>query len=774
MTMAAETGEAPSGPTNVAATWASSAKDLVTTALGASRIWASLGHGILNEVYWPSTGTPQIRDMGFIVSGPFGWSEVKRVNHYTVTAPAPDIPLPIVVHEGASGAYQLTLEVVPDPARDTLMVRYALVGEGCQVFVLLAPRLGAQSGDNQAWAGEMLMAEGGGQWLCLAGSHGFQRSSAGHVGTSDGWQDFDRNGRMNWEYGHAGPGNVALMAELASPSGALALSFAGTQEGAATLAKSSLAVGFAAVQAEALAGWTAWAAKVQTLPKRKLAPALVAQARRSAAVIKIHEDRTFPGAVVASLSVPWGNARNDLGGYHLVWARDAVNSGLALLAIGQTEDARRMLAYLIAMQNPDGHWAQNFYPDGRAFWKGVQLDEVGFPILLAAKLREAGHLDGDDGALMGIRTMVENAVRFIIRNGPISPEDRWEENSGLNGFTLAVLIAALVAGAEWLQGEAKAQALATADDWNARIEDWLYAEGTALAQAHGVTGHYVRLAPVAGVPLADQRIEVHNRDGLSLPVGDMVAMDFLALARFGLRRADDARMQNTVKVCDAVLGTDTPNGRVFHRYNEDGYGEHADGAPFDGTGIGRGWPLLGGERGHLALLAGEDARPYLAAMAAMTGPCGMIPEQVWDAAPLPEVFLAPGAPTGSAMPLVWAHSEYLKLACAITTGRPVELLKSVEARYNGQRPEPKVRHWRSDTPVVSIAKGATLRIEDTRPFTLHVSFDGWATTQDLATLPLAFDMHGVVIDPGQNASTVVFTRLYSDGWEGKNHEVRIG
>ena len=70
MTMAAETGEAPSGPTNVAATWASSAKDLVTTALGASRIWASLGHGILNEVYWPSTGTPQIRDMGFIVSGP--------------------------------------------------------------------------------------------------------------------------------------------------------------------------------------------------------------------------------------------------------------------------------------------------------------------------------------------------------------------------------------------------------------------------------------------------------------------------------------------------------------------------------------------------------------------------------------------------------------------------------------------------------------------------------------------------------------------------------
>jgi glucoamylase len=774
MTLPAQTGEAPSGPSNIEATWASSDKDLVTTALGSSRIWASLGHGILNEVYWPSTGTPQTRDMGFIVSGPFGWSEVKRVNRYTVTAPAPDIPLPIVVHEGEDGAYQLTLEVIPDPARDTLMVRYALSGEGCQVYVLLAPRLGAQSGDNQAWAGDVLLAEGAGDWLCLACSHGFQRSSAGHVGTSDGWQDFDKNGRMNWEYDHAGPGNVALMAELASPSGALALSFASTQDGAATLAKSSLAVGFAAVRAEALAGWSAWAAKVHTHPKHKLAPALVAQARRSAAVLKTHEDRTFPGAVVASLSVPWGNARNDLGGYHLVWARDAVNSGLALLAIGQTDDARRMLAYLIAMQNPDGHWAQNFYPDGRAFWKGIQLDEVGFPILLAAKLREEGHLNDDEGALMGVRTMVENAVRFIVRNGPISPEDRWEENSGLNGFTLSVLIAALVAGAEWLQGDAQADALTAADDWNARIEDWTYAEGTQLAKTHGVSGHYVRLAPRAGVPLADQWIDVRNRGGLAMPVCDMVAMDFLALARFGLRRADDPRLQNTVKVCDAVLGTDTPNGRIFHRYNEDGYGEHSDGAPFDGTGIGRGWPLLGGERGHLAVLAGEDARPYLAAMAAMTGPCGMIPEQVWDTTPLPEVFLMPGSPTGSAMPLVWAHSEYMKLAYAITTGRPVELLKSVEARYKAQRPEPKMRLWRTDTPVVALVKGATLRIEDTRPFTLRVSFDDWTSTLDLATVPLAFDLHGVTLNPGRNTRKVVFTRHYVDGWEGENHEVTIG
>ncbi len=773
MTMPAQTGEALSGPANIKATWSCSAKDLVTTALGSSRIWATIGHGILNEVYWPSTGSPQIRDMGFIVAGPFGWSEVKRAYRYTLSEIAPDIPLPVIVHEGENGAYHLTLEVVPDPSRDTLMVRYALTGEACQLYVLLAPRLGAQSGDNDAWSGDMLLAEGAGDWLCLAGSHGFQRSSAGYVGTSDGWQDFDKNGRMDWQYDHAGPGNVALMAELDGASGALALAFASTRDGAVTLAKSSLATGFAAVRAEAVAGWTAWAAKVQTLPNDRLSPALISQARRSAAVLKTHEDRTFPGAVVASLSVPWGNAHNDLGGYHLVWARDAVNSGLGLLAMGQMDDAKRMLAYLIAMQHDEGHWSQNFYPDGRAFWKGIQMDEVGFPILLAAKMREAGHLEGDEDALMGLRMMVENAVRYIVRNGPISQQDRWEENAGLNGFTLAVLVAALVAGADWLQGEARAQALGLADDWNARIEEWTYAEGTALAQAHGVTGHYVRLAPRADVPLFDQQIEIRNRGGLTLPVCDVVAMDFLALARFGLRRADDPKMQNTVKVCDAILGTDTPNGRVFHRYNEDGYGEHADGAPFDGIGIGRGWPLLCGERGHLAVLAGEDARPYLAAMAAMTGPGGMIPEQAWDQGALPEAFLLPGGPTGSAMPLVWAHSEYLRLASAIASGRPVELLNSVEARYNGQRPEPALRHWRSDTPLRVIAKGARLQIEDLRPFTLRFSVNNWATMQDLATVPQAFDIHAVVLDLEQTCDKIVFTRLYAEGWEGKNHEVDV-
>ena len=99
---------------------------------------------------------------------------------------------------------------------------------------------------------------------------------------------------------------------------------------------------------------------------------------------------------MASLSIPWGNARNDLGGYHLVWTRDLVKSAGALVALGAHGSARRALAYLVATQEPDGHWVQNQWVDGVGYWDGVQLDEAAYPILLAGALRRAGatHMHG--------------------------------------------------------------------------------------------------------------------------------------------------------------------------------------------------------------------------------------------------------------------------------------------------------------------------------------------------------------------------------------------
>ena len=407
------------------------------------------------------------------------------------------------------------------------------------------------------------------------------------------------------------------------------------------------------------------------VPAPTLPAALADQYRTCAMVLKCHQDKTFTGAMVASLSIPWGNSGEERGGYHLVWPRDLVESATALLALGGEVEARDVLRYLIATQNADGHWYQNQWLGGKPYWSGIQLDEAAHPVLLAAALAERGALDG-----IPVEDMVRRALGFLIREGPASPQDRWEEDAGINAFTLAVCVAALVTGAALLPQTEGDLARAVADFWNSRLEDWTVARDTDLARRHGIAGYFVREAPpeVMAEPAALYRVlPIKNRaDHADTPASEQVALDFLQLVRLGLRRADDPLIRDSVKLADALLRTETPSGPVWHRYNNDGYGEHPDGRPFDGTGVGRGWPLLTGERGHYAVAAGEDPLPYLEAMAAMAGRGGMLPEQVWDAAPLPERGLFPGRPTGAAMPLVWAHDEYVKLAASRDLGRPFD------------------------------------------------------------------------------------------------------
>ena len=729
-----EPASAPGNP-GIAPTWCSSAKDIVLTALGPSRIWVTLGYGIINEVYYPSTGEPQIRDLGFIVADGKAWFEVKRVNRYRLVLPEPYIPLPTITHQGEG--YELTLELVTDPLREVLLVRYTLRGEGFKLYPLLAPHLGPKSRENTAWIDRgLLHARGGETHLCLLSDHGFLRASAGFVGVSDGWQDFSKNGRMTWTYERADSGNVALLGELEAPSGLLALGFASSAEGARTLARSSLAEGFDASSTAFVRAWKAWGTRLRI-------PETTAEIRReallSATVLKVHEDKSYPGAVTASLSVPWGASRDDLGGYHLVWARDAVEAGLGLLAAGQVEDARRMLSYLIGTQGPDGCWPQNFYPDGTPFWTGVQLDETGFPILLAAKLGEL-HPRME---LLGLRGMVRRAAAYLARHGPISPQDRWEESAGASPFTLAVEIVALVAGAAFLSEPDKSYALSLADYWNDRIESWTYAVGGAWAARTGVEGYYVRITPPPECGGLRGRVELRNRRDVAVNADELIGMDFLYLSRLGIRAATDPRIEATLQVAEMLLQVKTPSGIAYHRYNGDGYGEHEDGSPFDGTGIGRAWPLLTGERGHHAAARGEDPTPYLEAMTRMTGPGGLIPEQVWDAAPIPERGLFPGKPSGSAMPLLWAHAEFLKLVYMLMEGEPIDRLKAVQARYGGVRPEAPTWHWRRDTPFDVLPRGRNLIIESAAPFLLRLRVNGHEETRDVAAEPLGLGMHGV-------------------------------
>ncbi|MGH6828615.1 MAG: glycoside hydrolase family 15 protein, partial [Rhizomicrobium sp.] len=421
---------APGHP-GIAPTWTSSAKDLVGCALGESRIWFTLGFGIVNEVYYPRVDMPQIRDLGFIVADGEGfWIEVKRLENYSLHLPGPGTPAEIVhTHE----RFRLHLRITPDTSRDVLVVDVALDGDDAlRPYVLLAPRLGATGNDNtaavvQSGARHVLGAAQGPYALALAavdgrGEDALADMSAGYVGVSDGWQDFHRNGRLTWRYSDAGPGNVAMISRLARQT-TIALGFGRNVDAAATLARSALAEPFEQVLGRQMKMWERWH---QRREKKTLLPVeeagkLKAQFHASLTVLKSHCDKTQPGATVASLSIPWGNTRDDRGGYHLVWPRDLVQCATAFLAVGAEEEARRTLTYLMATQQADGHWHQNQWLDGEPYWGGIQLDEVAAPVLLASALNERDALGGIAPA-----DMICRALSFIARTGPSTPQDRWE------------------------------------------------------------------------------------------------------------------------------------------------------------------------------------------------------------------------------------------------------------------------------------------------------------------------------------------------------------
>ena len=182
-----------------------------------------------------------------------------------------------------------------------------------------------------------------------------------------------------------------------------------------------------------------------------------------------------------------------------------------------------------------------------AFWAGVQLDEVGFPILLAAKLDENGALDG----LKGVAAMILAAAGYLARNGPISPQDRWEENPGISPFTLGIEIVALVAAADRLPAADRLYALSLADYWNERLEDWTYVESGAFIEEFGVEGHYVRIAPAMADGGLCGRVDVRNRVGEGVPAVSLIGMEYLYLPRLGLRDPRDPRIQNTLKITDS-------------------------------------------------------------------------------------------------------------------------------------------------------------------------------------------------------------------------------
>ena len=782
--------------------WTSSAKSGMGTAINrASRVWFTLSHGIFNEIYYPRLDQACTRDMGMIVTdGVDFFSEEKRDCFFQVNYIADGVPAFRLANTCSQGRYRIEKEIISDPRRDAVLQSTRFIPlegklEDYHLYVLLAPHLGNHGAGNTAWVGDykripMLFAQRESTALALACTLPWQHRSAGFVGVSDGWQDLSRNNRMTGFYDRAEDGNVALTGEIDLSAGkgqfVLVLGFGRNPAEAGFRALASMQDGYLAARRSYVQGWQSWQKSIFSVDSpndggRDLY-------RTSAAVLRAHEASRFPGGLIASLSIPWGFARgdNEMGGYHLVWPRDLAEAAGGLLAAGQIDDVLRVLHYLQTTQEADGHWPQNMWLDGTPYWDGIQMDETAFPILVMDLVRRQGSLG--DGEQKRLWPMVRKAARFLVRNGPVTQEDRWEEDPGYSPFTLAVEISALLAAADMaeLNGEPEsAQSLReTADAWNDQIERWTYITGSELAREAGVEGYYIRIAPpetADGALPSEGFVPIKNRPpGQSKePAANIVSPDALALVRFGLRAADDERIVNTIAVIDYLLKVETPWGPAWHRYNEDGYGEHEDGSPFDGSGVGRAWPLLTGERAHYELAAGrrEEAIRLLHGLEAFANEGGLIPEQVWDTDDIPERELIFGQPSGSAMPLVWAHAEYIKLRRSLHEGRVFDMPTQTYQRYVRDKTGSGFNIWRPNQKYQHIPKGRILRVEVFAPAWVRWSLDGRESWQETQAAGTGFGTYKVDLPTGKMASgeKVVFTFYWQDGdhWEGKDYTVTI-
>lgn len=792
---------APGGPGSQAR-WTSSAKTGVGTALGnKSRVWFTLSHGIFNEIYYPRVDQACVRDMGLIVTdGASFFSEEKRDATSEVHWLAEGVPAFAVVNVSRDGRYRIEKEILTDPHRDTVLQQIWFgtqqgVLSDYRLYVLLAPHLGNRGGGNTAWVDELdgtalLLAQREGNALALACSAPWTNRSVGYVGVSDGWRDLKANKQMTREYARAESGNVALVGQidLLKSQGAcvLALGFGNDPRAAAENAVGSLRDGFAKAREDYIAGWQAWI-KTHT-PRRTSARSRGDLSAISLAVVRAHESKAAPGGLIASLAIPWGFSKgdNDIGGYHLVWSRDMVEAAGGLLAAGAVEDVRRVLAYLQGTQQPDGHWAQNMWLDGSPYWNGIQMDETALPILLVDLARREHALSAAD--VTRFWPMVRLAAGYLVRNGPVSPQDRWEEDPGYSPFTVAAEIAALLAAAD-LASLNHQTSIATylreiADVWNASVERWMYVSGTDWCRKFAVEGYYVRIGPVQrGGRGSSLQKDVNVKNTTTAEdtrvASHLVSPDALALVRFGVRAADDARIRDTTTVIDALLEVKTPSGPTWHRYNDDGYGEHADGAPFDGCGIGRGWPVLTGERAHYELAAGRtgQAERLLTALESFANEGGLLPEQVWDSADIPERELRFGGPSGSAMPLVWAHAEYLKLRRSLRDGRVFDLPPQTVKRYLTDKTITPRLVWRFNHKIRSLPAGKLLRIETLAAARIRWSADDWESLEDVSTHDTGLGLHIADLPTARlaEAAQVEFTFFWPEAerWEGANFRVRI-
>jgi glucoamylase len=323
-----------------------------------------------------------------------------------------------------------------------------------------------------------------------------------------------------------------------------------------------------------------------------------------------------------------------------------------------------------------------------------------------------------------------------------------------------------------------------ADFLESHIESWTVTKQGTLVP--GITRHYIRINPAVSSQGAcgDEHPDIGELVLANQPPGapsvypakDIVDAGFLELVRFGIRKPGDPLIEQSLKVIDAVLKVDTPNGPCWKRYNHDGYGQRDDGSSFLGWGVGRPWPLLTLERATYELFAGRDVDLYLRTVKNFSTGIGLIPEQIWDAPDIPRAHMFFGQATGSANPLVWAHADYVKLLRSVADGKIFDSIDPVAERYRNDRPRPIIEVWKMNRQVKCVPMGGLLRIQAASAFVLYWSDDEWVTQRDTASTPTSIGLEYVDIPvaPSQRAP-IRFTFYWpqQSQWQGADYRVAI-
>ncbi|GAA3460783.1 glycoside hydrolase family 15 protein [Saccharothrix longispora] len=611
-----------------------------TARQAASPVWFTLGRTGLTEVFYPDLSTPATRDLKLVVDG--------REAADPRTEPVGRLRFRQVFRgEGWRASFTWTT----DPGRAAVLADVELHADRpVTAQVVFDPNLSRDGDDDSAVdQPDALVARDASTASALVAEEGItpRGSTTGNVvQTGDLRVDGVRDRRTT-----------------------LSLGFGTTPREALGTARSSLAEGFARHARRYDRGWED---HLRSLARPRSADRALYDA--SVLVLAATEDKRNPGAFVASPGFPWAfgfdrGIAPEFGSYALVWPRDQYQVASALLAAGDRAAADRALDFMLRVQQqPDGHLPQNTRVTGEPYWTNVQQDEQAAPMLLA-------HLLGrtDRSTLDGL----VRAAEFMVSqpDAPFTQQERWENQSGYSPGTIAAEIAGLVCLADLLRraGDPRAaRYLAIADEWERRVEEWTVTRTGPFS----AKPYYLRLTK-DGEP--DAGTTYNPGDNHPVEIDQRAAVDpsFLELVRLGVRPHDDPVVRDTVRVVDEQL----KEGRFWHRYNGDGYGERADGGLWnihsDGTRTyGRTWPIFAGERGEYELLAGDHraARGRLADMATAANAGRMLPEQVWR-----------GRGTTSATPLAWTHAQYVRLAWSIDAGAPVERPAVVACRYAGCR-----------------------------------------------------------------------------------------